>query len=142
TGKFTALLASSGAEVLAVELVPLMLAELALALPAVHALSAEAHAVPFEAASVDLVTAATAFHWFADDEAFAELGRVLRPGGLLATISNRRDTSDPLGAAFEAILARRRPPGVIAAATAEELVARSPHFEVAGYGEVPHHHLL
>lgn len=34
--------------------------------------------------SVDLVTAAQAFHWFKQDEFFREVARVVRPGGALA----------------------------------------------------------
>lgn len=35
-------------------------------------------------ASIDLVTVATALHWFALDEFYREVRRVLRPGGLIA----------------------------------------------------------
>lgn len=138
TGKFTALLADSGAEVFALELVPAMLAELAEVLPDVHPLSAEAHAVPLADGSIDLVTAATAFHWFADDEAIAELGRVLRVGGILATVSNRRGTSDPFGADFEAVLARRRPAMAPPAAPVAALFARSGLFVRSAVAEVSH----
>jgi len=34
--------------------------------------------------SVDLVTAAQAFHWFKQDEFFREVSRVVKPGGVLA----------------------------------------------------------
>lgn len=34
--------------------------------------------------SVDLVTVGMAVHWFQLDEFWAEVGRVLRPGGVLA----------------------------------------------------------
>lgn len=37
--------------------------------------------------SVDLVLAAQAFHWFRPDEFFAEVGRVLRVGGVLALVT-------------------------------------------------------
>lgn len=35
-------------------------------------------------ASVDLITVAQAFHWFQQDEFFAEALHVLKPGGVLA----------------------------------------------------------
>lgn len=38
-------------------------------------------------ASIDLVTVATALHWFAHDEFYREVRRVLRPGGLIAAWS-------------------------------------------------------
>jgi ubiquinone/menaquinone biosynthesis C-methylase UbiE len=43
-----------------------------------------AEASGLEAGSVDLVTAAQAFHWFKQDAFFAEVKRVARPGGVLA----------------------------------------------------------
>jgi len=42
-----------------------------------------AEAIPLPDASVDAVFAAQAFHWFATDEAVAEIARVLKPGGKL-----------------------------------------------------------
>jgi SAM-dependent methyltransferase len=39
-------------------------------------------------ASVDLVTVAQALHWFARTEFYAEVGRVLRPGGVFAAWSS------------------------------------------------------
>jgi ubiquinone/menaquinone biosynthesis C-methylase UbiE len=50
-----------------------------------------AEAMPFPDASIDAVTVAQAFHWFRFDEALAEIGRVLRPGGGLAILFNQRD---------------------------------------------------
>ncbi|MGB5345242.1 MAG: class I SAM-dependent methyltransferase [Woeseia sp.] len=47
-----------------------------------HVAAAEASALP--ANSVDLVTVAQALHWFDIERFFAEVARVLRPGGVLA----------------------------------------------------------
>ena len=47
-------------------------------------------------ACVDLVLSAQAFHWFRQDEAVAELRRILRPRGRLALVWNSRDRGDPL----------------------------------------------
>jgi SAM-dependent methyltransferase len=47
-------------------------------------------------ASVDLVLCAQAFHWFRHRDAVAEFARILRPGGRLAIVWNRRDRTDPL----------------------------------------------
>jgi len=55
-----------------------------------------AEATGLDRASVDLVLCAQAFHWFRPPEAVAEFARILRPGGRLAIVWNRRDRSDPL----------------------------------------------
>ena len=93
TGKLTALLVGTGAEVVAVEPVAEMRAVLEAALPGVRALSGTAEAIPLAAGSVDAVTAGAAFHWFRGDEALQEIHRVLRPGGGLGLLWNVRDTS-------------------------------------------------
>jgi SAM-dependent methyltransferase len=69
TGKFTRLLARTGAAVTAVEPVAEMRRELAAALPEVTALEGAAEALPLADASVDAVVCAQAFHWFANDRA-------------------------------------------------------------------------
>jgi SAM-dependent methyltransferase len=105
TGKLTRLLAGSGATVIAVEPV----AEMRAALPAsVQVLEGTAERIPLDTASADLVTVAQAFHWFDGDAALAEIHRVLRPGGRLALVWNRRVTEDPVNRAIEAILAPHR----------------------------------
>jgi len=48
-----------------------------------------------ETASIDLVTAAQALHWFDIDRFFAECNRVLLPGGILATITYRLTEVNP-----------------------------------------------
>jgi len=56
-------------------------------------------------ASVDLVTAAQAFHWFDRRRARAELARVLEPGGWMAVIWNERHKqSTPFLVAYERLL--------------------------------------
>ena len=67
----------------------------------VHAGTAEAIPLPDDFA--DAVTVAQAFHWFDAEAARYEIERVLRPGGLFALVSNRRDPS-----AFDDVLARHR----------------------------------
>jgi SAM-dependent methyltransferase len=101
TGKLTRALAASGAAVTAVEPV----AEMRAVLPAsVTALDGTAEAIPVEPESVDLVTVAQAFHWFDGPAALAEIHRVLRPGGRLALVWNRRVEEDPVNRAIEAII--------------------------------------
>jgi ubiquinone/menaquinone biosynthesis C-methylase UbiE len=91
TGKLTRLLLATGADVVAVEPVVGMREELQASVPGVEVLDGTAEAIPLPDASVDVVTVAQAFHWFRFDEALAEIGRVLRPGGGLAILFNERD---------------------------------------------------
>ena len=88
TGKLTATLVTLGAEVIAVEPDPAMLAELRRALSAVRALPGSAEAIPLPDASVDAVLAGNALHWFDMDVAGPEIARVLVPGGILAGLWN------------------------------------------------------
>jgi len=100
TGKLTRLLTATGAEVVAVEPVPGMREQLAAAVPGVEVLDGTAEAIPLPDGSVDAVTVAQAFHWFRLDAAFAEIARVLRPGGALAILFNERDARTPWVAAW------------------------------------------
>jgi SAM-dependent methyltransferase len=52
---------------------------------------ATAEETGLDPASVDLVTAAQAFHWFDKDRALGEAARILKPGGGLALFWNVRD---------------------------------------------------
>jgi SAM-dependent methyltransferase len=62
--------------------------------------------------TVDLVTAAQAFHWFDADLALAEAARILKPGGGVALFWNVRDAeSSPFLADYAALLVRYRPDG-------------------------------
>jgi SAM-dependent methyltransferase len=88
TGKLTATLVAAGADVVAVEPDPAMLAELRGALPAVRALSGSAESIPLPDGSVDAVLAGHALHWFDMAVAGAEISRVLMPGGILAGLWN------------------------------------------------------
>jgi SAM-dependent methyltransferase len=62
-------------------------------LPEVRALAGTAESIPLDDASVDAVTAAQAWHWVDELRALPEVARVLRPGGALCLIWNRRDDS-------------------------------------------------
>jgi SAM-dependent methyltransferase len=104
TGKFTALLVRTGAQVCAVEPVEAMRAELATACPGVDNTAGDAQHLPFGEASVDAVLCAQAFHWFASREALEEIHRVLRPGAKLGLIWNVRDEAIDWVAAISRII--------------------------------------
>jgi SAM-dependent methyltransferase len=91
TGKLTRSLAARGLEVVAVEPVAEMRASLAGSLPEVRVLEGTAEAIPLPDDSVDAITVAQAWHWVDPEKATLEAARVLRPGGTLGLIWNRRD---------------------------------------------------
>lgn len=93
TGKWTRCLLESGAAVLALEPVSGMRDLLVATLPDSRAVAGTAEALPFADGSLDVVTAAQAFHWFKADRALPEFHRVLRPGGGVGLVWNRSDTS-------------------------------------------------
>jgi SAM-dependent methyltransferase len=64
-----------------------------------------AEATGLEAASVDVVVAAQAFHWFRAEETRAEFNRILRPGGQVLLLWNDRITKgDGFSEAYEEAL--------------------------------------
>lgn len=91
TGKLTRELAGSGPRVIALEPVAGMREVLARAVPGAEPLDAVAEAIPLADRSVDAVVAAQCYHWFDPEAATAEVARVLRPGGAVALVWNRRD---------------------------------------------------
>jgi len=91
TGKFSAHLVQTGADVIAIEPVSAMLDKLRKDLPEVDARHGDATTIPLENSSVDALFCAQAFHWFATPETMQEIARVLKPQGILGLIWNVRD---------------------------------------------------
>jgi SAM-dependent methyltransferase len=100
TGKLTRALVQAGATVVAVEPV----AEMRRLIEGVEALDGRADAMPFPAEWADAVTVGQAFHWFATEEALAEIHRVLKPGGGLGLIWNSRVREDPVQARVDELI--------------------------------------
>ncbi len=109
TGLLTADLIARGHEVFAVEPNQAMRAAADARLGGsarYRSVAGSAEATTLEAGTIDLVTAAQAFHWFAITAARAEFLRILAPAGQVALIWNDRVTDDPLHGAMDEIFAR------------------------------------
>lgn len=125
TGKLTRQLVATGAEVVAVEPLDEMRAELAAAVPAARALAGTAEQIPLADGSVDAVTVAQAYHWFDPPQALREIHRVLRSGRAFALVWNGRDLDDPLQAAIGDLLEPLRQAADLKDADPEADFARS-----------------
>ena len=104
TGKLTRLLLPSGANVIAVEPVHEMRAELERRVPAVAVMAGIAEQIPLADGYVDAVTVGQAFHWFKADVALREIHRVLKPGGGVALVWNAGDERNPIQAGLADIV--------------------------------------
>jgi SAM-dependent methyltransferase len=106
TGLFTQGLLARGYPVLAVEPNPAMRAAADARLGSragYRSAEGSAEAVPLPDRSVNLITAAHAFHWFEIDATRRECQRLLVPGGLVALVWNDRVLEDPLHRALDAV---------------------------------------
>ncbi|MDL9980795.1 class I SAM-dependent methyltransferase [Microbacterium sp. ASV49] len=93
TGKLTRVLETLGAQTVAIDPDPGMLAALHQELPAIPTFVGAAEQLPLPDASVDAVVLGQAWHWVDVPVASREVGRVLRSGGVLGLIWNLRDDS-------------------------------------------------
>lgn len=92
TGKLTRVLAHApGAEVVAVDPDTEMLAALRGSVPGIPTFQGSAENMPLPDQSVDAAVLGQAWHWVEPVAASAELGRVVRPGGVLGLVWNIRD---------------------------------------------------
>lgn len=103
TGLSSAIFLGRGFRVFAVEPNAAMRAQAEAAhsgAPDFESLNGHAESVPLPDASVRLVTAGTAFHWFDRTAASAEFARLLAPGGIAAIFWNRRLEDDPFSRGY------------------------------------------
>jgi SAM-dependent methyltransferase len=105
TGISSRLLAERGARVLAIEPNAAMRAA-AEPHARVEWIAGTAEHTGLGEATVDLVTAFQAFHWFEPHAALREMVRVLRPGGRAAIVYNERDEDDAFTRDYGAIVRR------------------------------------
>jgi SAM-dependent methyltransferase len=145
TGKLTRVLARRYARVLAVEPLEGMRGILTRVVPGAEPLAGRAEEIPLPDASVDAVFAAQAFHWFANDNAVAEIARVLRRQGVFCLVWNGPDESraNPLPTAFLEYLRELRAERSILDESVPfaDVIGRGPFGEVHQTA-VPHDHVL
>ncbi len=110
TGISTRLLAAPDRRLIGIEPNADMLAEARRTTPpelAIEYRGGEAAATGLPAASVDLVVAGQAFHWFDLEATCAEIRRILIPAGFAAAFWNVRDeASSPLNVEYRVLLER------------------------------------
>ncbi len=135
TGKLTSELVARGLQVIAVEPVAHMAAELSVRLPEIQVLRASADATSLPNGWAEAVLAAQSFHWFATREAVQEIRRVLRPRGWLVLLWNRRDQGHPVWQAVTELIEPLRGDEP----THEGDRWRSALSAGSGFGELTHH---
>jgi SAM-dependent methyltransferase len=90
TGKLTRQLRERGLDVIAVEPSAGMRDQFRRAVPGVPVLGGTAEHLPLASGSLDAILVAQAWHWVEPSLAIPEAARVLRPGGRLGLLWNRR----------------------------------------------------
>lgn len=132
TGKLTRVLRRRFDDVVAVEPLDELRTILGGAVPGARALAGRAEAIPLEDGATDAVFVGQAFHWFATDEAVAEIARVLRPGAPLLLLWNgpRPDAPSPLPAGYRERFDELREERVPPTPEWESAIARGPFGEL------------
>jgi SAM-dependent methyltransferase len=130
TGKFTAELVARGRRVLAVEPVEEMRARLE-----VESVAATAEELPFADGSVTAIVASQSLHWTGVARAFAELDRVLAPGGAIGLVWNFRDVAVPWQGDLDTLLVALRGDTPHSRDGRWERAAAASPFEIVARGE-------
>jgi ubiquinone/menaquinone biosynthesis C-methylase UbiE len=107
TGKLTASLVTRGLDVVAIEPSSAMRAYLVERLSTVDARGGTAEATGLPDKDVDAVVIGAALHWFDRPAADNEIARVLRPGGVVGVLANKRDTRPAWATALDDMLNER-----------------------------------
>jgi SAM-dependent methyltransferase len=139
TGISTALFLDAGCTVFAIEPNAAMRAAAEARLggrAGFRSVDALAEATTLPDASVDLVAAGTAFHWFDRERTRAELARILRPGGCIALFWNTRSLDSAFMRELEAVLRAHIPE--YAATNARERASEASLREFFGAGWIEH----
>jgi len=113
--------------------------------PRYRSADGSAEQLPVPDASLDLVTAAQAFHWFDVECARAECLRALKPHGQVALVWNDRAAGDPLHDALDALFQRyggARREALVAHEAGRQGLARFYGSEHARRCTWPHEHLV
>jgi SAM-dependent methyltransferase len=114
TGKLTRLLLDRFDRVVAVEPAPAMRRILVTLCPQAETCAGQARNIPLRDGSVDAAFAAEAFHWFDDDQALAEIARVLRVNAPLVLLWNLpAGPWEPSIRSAEVLLRKRLPEGTL-----------------------------
>lgn len=72
-----------------------------------HSVAGTAEATTLADGMADLVSVGSAFHWFEQEKCRVEFGRILKPGGKVAILTNRwHGAASPFMAGYEAIVLR------------------------------------
>lgn len=108
TGKFTRLLTTTRAGVFGIEPLAPMAQTFRMRCPGVPIVAGTAESIPFASSTFDAVVCASAFHWFRHDLALPEIHRVLKRGGRLGIVWNRRDRLEGWAAEFWALTEQYR----------------------------------
>jgi SAM-dependent methyltransferase len=111
TGALTRLLVGTVDEVVAVEPDDRMRAVLATEVPGATALAGRAEAMPVADAWADAVVASSSWHWVDPLPALQEMGRVIRPGGVLGAVWSGPDPEGAFLAEAKRLLAGQRARG-------------------------------
>jgi len=127
TGKLTRAVLELGAEVVAIDPDPKMLAVLRENVHGVPTFIGSAESLPVPDASLDAVVLGQAWHWVEPVAGSAEVARVLRSGGVLGLIWNIRDESVPWVA---------RPTEIMHGSHAEQMLAQGDPTVTPPFGEI------
>lgn len=140
TGALTSVLERLGHHVVAAEHSLSMLSTMRSTGCPVPSVQARAEALPFAPGSFDAVTVATAFHWFDAAAALPQIASVLRPGGRLGLVWNKRVEPDGWPRRFGELLRSEQPDQLRAdwATASVKEVQQSPLFQRPEYYEFRH----